>query len=315
MEGSNDSPKYRQYIENIAANVLTSEQPPGLQRSRYHGHDLSPDSPSGDDDSMLTFINRQTADKPDSANIDSRLLVAFGDNEDDQSNVDQHMQSANENSTEAHSHHYKTNNYYLKGTKLDAKNVCMFCDKSFLYPGSLGRHLDRKKGTEGHPEDVISKLRANVRRVGDVENSKRRAKERLRRYRSKEEVKERRRIQRKKQYAESKTRKRLSDLDTEISPSVTLTVEENISYPKLVIFNLPPAKWPTGLPSNTTYSELSKAITTEELQQKLSAAKASWENLDELSKLRLWSNEYHDALREILGELTLKEYLKERNQP
>ena len=56
-------------------------------------------------------------------------------------------------------------------------------------------------------------------------------------------------------------------------------------------------------------------ISTEELQQKLSAAKASWENLDELSKLRLWSNECHDALREILGELTLKEYLKERNQP
>ncbi|GMF59718.1 unnamed protein product [[Candida] boidinii] len=70
---------------------------------------------------------------------------------------------------------------------LDPKKWCQFCGKSFKFPGSLGRHLDLRKGSYQHPQEEIEKLRANVARRGDAEvvkerRAKRAREERFRKY-------------------------------------------------------------------------------------------------------------------------------------
>lgn len=171
---------------------------------------------------------------------------------------------------------FASNDYNLP----KAIDTCKFCNKTFLYPGSLGRHLDRKKGTPGHPTEAIDAIRRNVRRVGDLEMSKVRARERQRRYRTKEHVKEKLKEQRKIRYRLNKTGR-----ETVSSP-----FDFNVSYPAFILKNLEPAKWPELLPTEETFQELAARMMSDEEVSKLTAIHEEWRALTEIEKYQQYLN-------------------------
>lgn len=157
-------------------------------------------------------------------------------------------------------------------------DTCHFCKRTFLYPGSLGRHLDRKRGTTNHPSDEIDSLRKNVRRVGDVETAKLRARERQKRYRAKEHVKLKLREQRKKRYISTK-----SD-----NASSQDAINFEIPYPYLIMENLEPEKWPDMLPTESTFQQLVEKMPSEEDVSKLAVIHEEWMNLSNLEQLQIY---------------------------
>ena len=83
------------------------------------------------------------------------------------------------------------------GQPVDVKKACPFCGKTFSHPGSLGRHLDLKRGGRLHPAEQIDIIRGDVKRRGDPEEIKARRAKRARLYNSRDDVKERAKVRRK----------------------------------------------------------------------------------------------------------------------
>ncbi|GMF04347.1 unnamed protein product [[Candida] boidinii] len=137
---------------------------------------------------------------------------------------------------------------------LDPKKWCQFCGKSFKFPGSLGRHLDLRKGSYQHPQGEIEKLRANVARRGDAEVVKERRAKRAREYNRRDYVKEKNRQRRKLQSRAYREKEKsllnfLKNLSTPVLPS-------HPSFPRMVLFFLPPSKWPHDPPTYQTLQNL-----------------------------------------------------------
>ncbi|ANB12057.1 hypothetical protein AWJ20_292 [Sugiyamaella lignohabitans] len=83
------------------------------------------------------------------------------------------------------------------GEPIDPKKVCQFCGRMFSHPGSLGRHLDLKRGNRLHPAALVDRIRGDVKRRGDPVEVKNRRAQRARLYNSREDVKQRAKLRRK----------------------------------------------------------------------------------------------------------------------
>ncbi|ODV85214.1 hypothetical protein CANARDRAFT_199219 [[Candida] arabinofermentans NRRL YB-2248] len=205
---------------------------------------------------------------------------------------------------------------------VDPKKMCLFCGKTFAHPGSLGRHLDNRKGSPLHPADKIDQLRANVARRGDPVAVKARRSLRARDYNRREHVKEKNRERRKyqskiyrvKEAAELNFYKQLSMPSLPAHPS----------FPRMVLFFLPPSAWPHDPPTFQTYDTLCEWLkTNKNIQEKLpllairtprsyleklKIAFDNWLSLPNDGKKDMWIREQRICAQEALGQLTLFDY-------
>ncbi|OWB70834.1 hypothetical protein B5S31_g515 [[Candida] boidinii] len=159
-----------------------------------------------------------------------------------------------------------THHLYPVPEGLDSKKWCQFCGKSFKFPGSLGRHLDLRKGSYQHPQEEIEKLRANVARRGDAEVVKERRAKRAREYNRRDYVKEKNRQRRKLQSKAYREKENsllnfLKNLSTPVLPS-------HPSFPRMVLFFLPPSQWPHDPPTYQTLQNLVDFFTENEKLEK-----------------------------------------------
>ncbi|ODV94792.1 hypothetical protein PACTADRAFT_50651 [Pachysolen tannophilus NRRL Y-2460] len=148
---------------------------------------------------------------------------------------------------------------------LDLKKVCPFCGKYFSHPGSLGRHLDLKKGTDLHPIAEIMKIRSDVQRRSGVDNprARKRRNERARIYNQNENVKIKNRKRRKLQDRKLKAEKlaMVNFLSKLGKPSL----QQHPSFPRMVLYFLPPSKWPHDPPTLETFRTLKEYLNNQQL--------------------------------------------------
>ncbi|CDK24067.1 unnamed protein product [Kuraishia capsulata CBS 1993] len=191
----------------------------------------------------------------------------------------------------------------------DPKRVCRFCGKTFSHVGSLGRHLDQKKGTDGHPAEQIDIMRSDVRRRGDPESVRRKRLLRSQRYNRREDVKERNRIRRRKKSKEYRA-KELAVKDFIATLNVP-TMSQHPSFPRMVLYFLPPSHWPHDPPTLQTYKTVNVWIqqevdgTLENHAEKLKSAYGNWTTLSGSAKHEMWIREQRICAQEALGSLSL----------
>ncbi|CCH42894.1 hypothetical protein BN7_2440 [Wickerhamomyces ciferrii] len=210
----------------------------------------------------------------------------------------------------------------------DPKKMCPFCQRTFSHPGSMGRHLDLKKGSDGHPLDLINKLRSDVKRRGDLVKIRERRKIRAKKYNSRLDVKERSKFKRKIRDRLQKGKKiginkfllnlnkpKLSSFDNQSLPS----------FPRLVLYFLPPIQWPQEPPTLETYRILCEFLNVkflnnenlsnesielnstiyDDLMEKVHLASENWLTLSELSKEQLWLKEIRKCAEDSLTNISL----------
>lgn len=189
---------------------------------------------------------------------------------------------------------------------VDPKKMCPFCQKTFSHPGSMGRHLDLKKGTKLHPIELIEKMRSDVKRRGDIEKIKERRRLRAKRYYEKTEVKERNKKQRKGRDKLLRAKKQFIQLFYEKLGKPDL--EENPTFPRLVFYFLPPHQWPNDPPTLETYRLLCNVLNEKflpneeenakiyfETMQKIHSASENWLVLNDSAKQEIWIKEIRQA--------------------
>ncbi|KAH3666634.1 hypothetical protein WICMUC_005561 [Wickerhamomyces mucosus] len=217
----------------------------------------------------------------------------------------------------------KDHDQFLNG--INSKKECPFCFKTFNHPGSLGRHLDLKKGTNLHPIDIITKLRSNVKRRGDIVKIKERRKLRSKRYNSQKFVKERLKLQR--QIRDKFNRAKRISLNKFIEQKLNKPkLQPHPSFPRIVLYFLKSNQWPHDPPTLETYRLLcstlkSKLIIDEnnneekekiynDLLIKIDIASNNWLKLSESSKFEIWNRELRKAAEESLSNISLYELNK-----
>ncbi|KAH3682513.1 hypothetical protein WICPIJ_006543 [Wickerhamomyces pijperi] len=198
---------------------------------------------------------------------------------------------------------------------LDPKKTCPFCHKIFTHHGSLGRHLDKKKGTAEHPLDVITEMRAFVARKGDVEAIRLRKKSRSFRYNSKQDVKVRNKEQRR--VREKKLRFKKMAIAEFLNSLGQPVLPPHPSFPRLVLYFLSPDLWPHDPPSLETHRLLTSYLTKnfsgsdlgrfQDIIIKLKAATDNWLTLSDTVKLQIWTRELRKAAEEALSGISLAE--------
>ncbi|KAH3664151.1 hypothetical protein OGAPHI_004865 [Ogataea philodendri] len=206
---------------------------------------------------------------------------------------------------------------------VDPKKMCRFCGKTFAHPGSLGRHLDNRKGSPMHPADQIEKIRSNVARRGNPEEVKARRAERARIYNRREYVKLRNRERRRTQ---SKIYRVKENTQLQFYKGLsTPTLAPHPSFPRMVLFFLPPSEWPHDPPTIQTYETLSAKLETNidlgsklviltpglgigSYKEKLKTAYDNWMTLSNEAKKKMWVREQRLCAQDTLGKLTLFDF-------
>lgn len=217
------------------------------------------------------------------------------------------------------------------------RETCRFCGHVFTHPGSLGRHLDLKRGTRLHPSDQIDLIRKDVKRRGDVVEVKARRAKRARVYNSRTDVRERSRLRRKRKEREDRASNKAKELFIESIGKPTLPPHPSFAY--LVLFFLPPAQWPHDPPTSQTLSLLKRKIESfflnsetsnepsvntdsqqesratnqeeaqsnlfEEYTNKVNVAFEQWTLMNKVSKMAIWSREQRRIAEAALGSLSL----------
>lgn len=216
--------------------------------------------------------------------------------------------------------------------EIRCRETCQFCGHVFTHPGSLGRHLDLKRGTRLHPADQIDLIRKNVKRRGDVVEVKARRAKRARMYNSREDVRERSRLRRKRRDREEKARIKAKEAFIESIGKPTLPPHPSFAY--LVLFFLPPSQWPHDPPTSQTlvllkstleasFSQPEKNMTEdpsvssmrnetdsnqnlfEEYTNKVNVAFEQWRLINKASKMTIWAREQRRIAEAALGSLSL----------
>ncbi|VEU19730.1 DEKNAAC100508 [Brettanomyces naardenensis] len=206
---------------------------------------------------------------------------------------------------------------------VDPKKMCRFCGRTFAYPGSLGRHLDLRKGAPKHPASIIEKLRAHVARRGNEVEVKTRRKLRAKEYNRREYVR-----------AKNRERRRLTNkvyrardiAQMKFYRSIgTPVLDEDASFPRIVLFFLPASLWPEEPPTEETLrlviswmdqSEsvrskcdlLVKGLTLDSYSEILKRAYDSWTTESEVKRQSIWVRELRQCAQDALGSLTLFDF-------
>ncbi|KAK9467131.1 hypothetical protein V1512DRAFT_262006 [Lipomyces arxii] len=195
---------------------------------------------------------------------------------------------------------------------LDPKKTCIFCHKTFSHPGSLGRHLDLKRGTRLHPADAVDQLRGDVKRRGDIIEIKARRARRAKEYNARDEVKERAKMRRKEKDRTGRAREEakgnfLNRLGLPLLPT-------HPSFPYMVLYFLPPSQWPHDPPTQETYNQLTMTIDPQlhmdddrfiDWASKAKVAYENWLTWPKQKKTEIWNREQRMAGESALGSLTL----------
>ncbi|KAK9386746.1 hypothetical protein V1515DRAFT_639401 [Lipomyces mesembrius] len=196
--------------------------------------------------------------------------------------------------------------------EIDPKKTCIFCHKTFSHPGSLGRHLDLKRGTRLHPAEQVDQLRGDVKRRGDIVEIKARRARRAKEYNARDEVKERAKLRRKEK--ERTTRGKEEAKGNFLNRLGLPALQPHPSFPYMVLYFLPPSQWPHDPPTQETYNQLymildpSMHIDDDRYLDWASKAKVAYDNWVGLAKNKrvdVWNREQRSAAEAALGTLTL----------
>lgn len=204
-----------------------------------------------------------------------------------------------------------------------SKRECRFCGKTFQHAGSLGRHLDNQKGNELHPLEEVEKIRSNVARRGDPEAIKARRLQRSKEYNRREYVKEKNRLRRKftsklsrvKESYQMKFYRRINHP----------TLPTHPSFPRMVLFFLPPSAWPHDPPTAQTFKtlvmwlesnqevqlripHLTKSSTVQNHLEKLTIGFENWQTLSTEDKKDMWIREQRAVFQQLLGDLSIFDF-------
>jgi hypothetical protein len=213
-----------------------------------------------------------------------------------------------------------------------SKRQCQFCGKTFQHAGSLGRHLDNQKGNELHPTEAVDKLRSKVARRGDPEAIRARRLQRSKEYNRRAYVMEKNRQRRKftsklSRVKESYQMKFYRRINHPVLP-------QDLTFPRMVLFFLPPNMWPEEPPSLETFRTIIMWFQTNEdikmklkylnethaysssdsdhmiqhYHQKLRILFERWQQLSESDKFVLYATEQKAVTRELLGDLTIFDF-------
>lgn len=199
----------------------------------------------------------------------------------------------------------------------DPKKMCPFCQRTFSHPGSMGRHLDLKKGTRLHPADLIERMRADVKRRGDAEKVKQRRRVRARKYNAREDVKERSKVKRRTR--EKIIRAKRIALTEFVSRLGKPQLQPHPSFPRLVLYFLSPDQWPHDPPTLETYRLLCGFLNSkfleghqgedvrfyDEIMQKVHTASENWLTISDSSKQEIWIRELRRAAEDSLRATSL----------
>lgn len=197
------------------------------------------------------------------------------------------------------------------GEPIDPKKTCPFCGRTFSHPGSLGRHLDLKRGTRLHPAPRVDMIRGDVKRRGDAVEIRARRARRAKMYNAREDVKQRARMRRK--------AKERSDRARDIARSRFIqrigqpVLPPHPSFAYLVLYFLSPAQWPHDPPTKQTYEQVDRALgplaavdpECSTYRSKLEVAFEQWSVMNMQTKLDIWAREQRRAAEAALGTLTL----------
>ena len=197
---------------------------------------------------------------------------------------------------------------------VDPRKICPFCQKTFSHPGSMGRHLDLKKGSKDHPSSVIEQMRSQVKRRGDAELIKERRKLRARRYNARDDVKQRKRLNRKsvERVQRAKYREIRKFFDRLGKPQL----EDNPTFPRLVLYFLKPNQWPSEPPTLETYRQLCGSLNEQfladkemnfynEVMGKVQKSSEIWLTMTDEEKLEVWARELRSVAQQALQDISL----------
>ncbi|KAK9451127.1 uncharacterized protein V1518DRAFT_412602 [Limtongia smithiae] len=196
---------------------------------------------------------------------------------------------------------------------MDPKKTCIFCQKTFSHPGSLGRHLDLKRGTRLHPSDAVDELRGDVKRRGDIVEIKARRARRAKEYNARDEVKERAKLRRKEKDRSQRARDeaKINFLNRLGAPMLP----PHPSFPYMVLYFLPPPQWPHDPPTQETYNQLTLFLDPSmhlgddrfnDWSSKAKVAYDNWLQWPKSKRIEVWNRELRSAAESALGaSLTL----------
>lgn len=219
----------------------------------------------------------------------------------------------------------KHNEHYTKlSASSDSKKVCKFCGKTFQQTGSLGRHLDHQKGNELHPAEEVEKIRGNVARRGNPEEVRLRRQKKAKEYNRRDYVKEKNRLRRRRATCKFNREKEAQQMAFYKNISYP-TLPSHPSFPRMVLFFLPPSLWPHDPPTTQTYKtlmvwletnkdvmtkipHLSNSNTIQSHISKLTIGFENWQTLSAESKKDMWNREQRVVLQQLLGELTVFDF-------
>lgn len=199
---------------------------------------------------------------------------------------------------------------------------CIFCGSDFQQPGSLGRHLDRKKGDNLHPSDKIDLLRQNVTRrkkpsssdddlVKQV-NKRIKKQEIAKKYNLKDEVREKNKIRRKMRDRQIKSR--LSVLEDFQNQFGDLSDISNFAH--FVCMFLPVGQWPDTPPDgnlrDTVVDGVKKYHHPLLTEDKVDEAYERWQKIPQDMKITVWQQERKQSLDQTLKNVTLYDILNRK---
>lgn len=205
----------------------------------------------------------------------------------------------------------------------NSKRECRFCGKTFQHAGSLGRHLDNQKGNELHPLEEVEKIRSNVARRGDPEAIKARRLQRSKEYNRREYVKEKNRLRRK---FTSKLSRVKESYQMKFYRKINHpTLPTHPSFPRMVLFFLPPNAWPHDPPTAQTFKtlvmwlesnqevqlripHLTKSSTVQNHLEKLTIGFENWQTLSTEDKKDMWIREQRAVFQQLLGDLSIFDF-------
>lgn len=192
---------------------------------------------------------------------------------------------------------------------------CVFCGADFQQPGSLGRHLDRKKGDNLHPSDKIDQLRQNVTRrkkpsgsdddlVKQV-NKRIKKQEIAKRYNLKDDVRERNRLRRKMRDRQIKSRLSvLEDFQNGFGDHSDIS-----NFGHFVCMFLPVGQWPDTPPDGNLRDIVVDGVKRYKhplwTEDKVYEAFERWEKLPHDMKQTVWQQECKQSLDQTLKNVTL----------
>lgn len=199
-----------------------------------------------------------------------------------------------------------------KSTVGKFQKTCQFCGRVFTHPGSLGRHLDLKRGTRLHPADQIDIIRADVKRRGDIVEVKARRAQRAKAYNAREDVKERARIRRRQKGRLDRFRAQAQNKFMERIGMPSLPPHPSFAY--VVLYFLQPSLWPHDPPTSQTLDQLQHALqplesinskTYADYLNKVNVAFEQWKIMNKQSRMEIWHREQRRVAEAALGSLSL----------